>query len=322
MIGALIGGLGTAAGGIFGAMASQDANEKNWQINLMNYYARERERRDQMAEARINKRENQLGMTDADGNSTKFVPGEGWVTTLSDESKQLNDLQKQEQLNVLTKDLPMRRRFMDRNETRSYEDESTADTLRRDMRTTRRGSDEELEALLYNAATNRMSQAYDEAQATTVREAQRTGSSNITKMLQGLNRDRAASYADAAMEAKLRARGSAEQEYQNKIGGLANLYNMFATRASVGPDVSYRPQNVDAGAGQMASQLSKQGIATGQFLAESAGKKGGTIDYVQPDYGWANAIGSGSRALGSMFKGMASGAGGMDAQKYDNRLRD
>lgn len=326
LIGMALGGIGSAVGGIMGAEASADANEKNWQINLMNYYARERERREQMQESRINKRENQLGTTDADGNRTQFVAGQGWVSTRGKDGDQIADLQRQEQINVLTNDLPMRRRFMERNEGRSYEDEDTADTIRRDMKSVRRGNDAELESLLYNTATNRMAQAYDESQAATVREAQRTDSSNIGKMLESSNRNRADSYADAAMEAKLRARGSADQEYQSKVGNLANLYNMFASRASVAPDVSYRPENVDAGMQQMAGQLSRQGVTVGEALAQAAGKKGGTIDYVQPDYGMANAIGSGTRALSGMFKGIAAENGmtavGSESQKYDKRLRD
>jgi hypothetical protein len=322
LLAAGIGAAGSIASGFMGANAANRAADDNWQINLLNYYQREREREDRMAESRINKREQKQGYTDADGGSTKWVPGQGWVTTRGKEMEELDNLQKQEQRNVLTRDLPMRRRSMDRNEARSLEDEAQADTLRRDMRDVRREDDSVLESLLYDAATRKMAQAYDESQATAVREAQRTGSSNIPKILEGMNKNRAESYGDAAMEAKLRSRGQGDAEFERKRAGLANLYNMFATRASVGPDVSYRPQNVEGAAGGMADNLSKQMLAAGKDLADAAGQRGGTMDYVQPNYGMANAIGGGANALAGMFRGIAAGGGGNAAQKYDNRLRD
>lgn len=327
LLAAGIGAGGTIISGIMGANAANSANDTNWRINLLNYYQREREREDAKAAARENKREQQLGVTDGQGNRTRFVPGKGWVVELSDGSQRLLDLQEQEQLNVLQKDLPMKRRQMERNEKRSFEDESQADTLRRDLRQVRRTDDSELEALLYSAATNKMAQAFDESQAATVREAQRTGSSNIGKMLEGLNKNRAESYADAAMEAKLRARGSGDAEFEKKRSGLANLYNMFATRASVGPDVSYKPTNVESGvgAGGMVDDFSKLLAGANNTVTQTNAMKGGSMDYVQPNYGAANAVGSGSRALASMFRGL-QGFGGEEGgtssrDKYDDRLR-
>lgn len=326
LIAALMGGAGSVASGIMGANAADDAQKTNWNIALLNYYQREAERRDRIRQATKTDREQKLGFTDADGSRVHFVPGVGWVNDLSDEAKGLQDAQRNEQMNVLQKDLPMRRRFMERNEKRSYEDESDADALRRNMRDLRRAPDSELESLLYNSAVMGMDDAFDKSQASAVTAAARTGSSNVDRILSGLNKDRAEAQGRAAMEAKLKARGSGDADFENKRSQLANLYNMFATRASVAPDVSYQPMNVDKNSQGMMAQGSKQAFDASKYLAEAFGAKGGTMDYVQPNYGWANAVGSGSNALSAMFKslsqqGYGSGDGGSSYyNKYDDRL--
>lgn len=309
LIGAAIGAGGTIVSGILGANAASDAAEKNWQINLLNYYQREREREDRIRESAANKREQQLGFSDSDGNRTRFVPGVGWVSERGARGQRLADLQQQEQLNVLTKDLPMRRRFMDRNEERSRKDESMADTLRADLRDLRRLDDRELASMLFNIATNNINESFDNATETALTNAARTNSSNSGKIVAELNDQRAKTLADAGMEAFMRARGQGQQEFEARRGGLANLYNLFATRASVAPDVSYQAQNVDGQNPQLMSQGSRQQMAAGEALAQAAGARGGVMDYIQPNYGWANAVGSGANALGSMFRGMSAPQG-------------
>lgn len=323
LIAAGIGAGGSIISGIMGANSADKAQEQNWRINLMNYYQRERERQDAIRQAAKVDGENKLGVTDADGSSTKFVPGVGWVSTRGAEQEQLADAQRAEQMATLQQDLPMRRRSMQRNEQRSLEDESEADALRRDMRDLRPGSDQELESLLYGAATRSMGDAFDASTATATREAARTGSSNTAAILKGLADQRAKSFGDAAMEAKLRARGSGQQEFDTRRSGLANLYNMFATRASVAPDVSYKPTNVDGGASSQTGALSKQGLQAGTALQAAFGAKGGSMDYVQPNNGWANAVGSGANALSSMFKSpdfasmFGGGSGGTSSYAKD-----
>ena len=308
----LLGGIGSAASSLFGGNAADDADKRNWQINLLNYYARERERSEKIAAAQKAENNQKLGTTDADGSTTRFVPGQGWVSTRGAEQQKLSNLQNAEQERVLQHDLPLVRDSLNRNEVRSREDDVEADTLRRGIKGLTRGSDDTLQSLLYNAATKGVNQAFDDSQATAVREAQRTDSSNIPAILKGLNQNRMKTLADAQMESTLRARGSADQEYNTKMGNMSNLYNLFATRASAAPNVSYRPQAIDTGQSNNA-QFSKQLLQADNYATDAFGTKGGTLDYVSPSYGTANAIGGASNALGSMFR--------QQAQSYDDRLR-
>lgn len=311
MIGGGLGAVGGVVSGIMGAQAASEASDTNWEIALLNYYARNRERQDRIQEAASNKRDTKLGFTDGEGSTSKFVEGQGWVTQLADRAKQIQDLQRGEQKNVLQHDMPMKRRSMDRNEARSLEDESTADSLRRNMRDLQPGDDSQLENLLLESATHGLNRGYDEATGAAVREAARTDSSNTPRILSSINKDRAESYAKAGIEAKLKAHGSGDKEYQQKRDSLANLYNMFATRASVGPDVSFKPEQIGKTNDLFASQGSKQQLGAGNSLADAFGAKGGTMDYTQPNYGPANAMGGGASALAGMFRGMAGqGFGG------------
>lgn len=305
IIGAGIGAGGSIASGMMGAEAQDRAANLNWQINLMNYYQRERERREQMNWARENRDIQQQGSTGPDGERTKFVDGKGWVSTRSERGQQISELQDSEQVARLTQDMPMLRRGMQRNESRSLEDETEANALRQQFRGIRQESPGQLENLLFGAATNRMTESYDDAQESLLRQSYRTGASNTGQVLSTLQAERARSSSDAAMEAKLRARGIVQQEYDQKRSGTANLYNMFATRASALPNVSYAPQNIDNGQGATA-QFAQLGYRAGKDLSDAAGKQGGTLDYVQPNMGWANAVGGGASALASAFRGLGA----------------
>ena len=100
--------------------------------------------------------EQKLGYTDARGMRTKFVPGQGWVSTPSDTMKRLFELQEAEQLNVLTKDLPMARAVRERNYKRGLGEEAIADTYRRklaNLEATPASGDEAYANDLYTAQT-------------------------------------------------------------------------------------------------------------------------------------------------------------------------
>ncbi len=311
----LLGAAGGIAGGVLGAQAADKAANMNWQINLMNYFQREREREEQIQESKTNKKEQQLGYQDANGNAVRFVRGKGWVATQGKNDKQLSDMQRAEQLAVLQKDVPMRRRAMARQEATSLEDAMMADTYRREMKSLPKGEDASLEHDLYTKATSGAREGHDNSLQTAMLQAMRTDSSNIGKITEADSRSRAKSYADARVDAALKSRGVANAEYDKKLGGLSQLFNMFAQRAGQQPAVAYSPTKIDTADGKELGALQKLGLQAGNFLAEAAGKKGGTVDYVQPNYGWANAVGGGGAALSSAFKSMSA------QSQYNDRLR-
>jgi hypothetical protein len=334
LLGALVGAGGSIAGGLIGAGAADTAAMTNWQINLLNYFQRERERKDAMREAASNKRDTKLGMTDARGNRVHFVEGVGWVTDLGEGQDEMQKLQDQEQRNVLTQDLPMRRRAMQRNEQRSLGEESLADMFRRNMLDVRRGSDASYEHDLMAAQTQGLEEAGRAGLDQAMRTAMRTGtsSSNIGRIAERHNAALMDAFRKAGLQAKVQSRGKADEEFERRRASEANLYNLFAGRAAQLPDVSYRPQPIDTNANANMSRGQAAMGSANQLATQVAAMKGGTLDYIQPNYGWANAIGGGASALASALRmagtqgngvrGFGSPSSGSSDQLHHSRFLD
>ena len=316
MIGGIAGAAGSIVGGVLGAQAADRAANMNWQINLMNYYQRERERKEAMRRADVASAEQKLGSADIRGTTTKFVPGKGWVVTGAADVMEMMKLQDQAQKDVLTKDIPMRRKAQERNYIRGLQDEGLAETFRKKLSNVYRGSDEAVAADLYRAMSSGIGESNREMSRKLFTQGMRTQqNSNFGRLAGSLADASNEAYSRAALNARMQARGKADEAYNQERGANAQLYNMFAQRAGQLPDANYRPQAFNEGDTANASAQSLQAMGMG---AQFAAQKGGTLDYIQPNYGWANAIGGAGNAIGSlgrMFssqgrRGGGSGGGG------------
>jgi hypothetical protein len=313
-IGAIAGAGASIAGALINSEEQEENRQMNWAIAIMNYQQRERERTEQIAMANKLRKEQQLGSTDIRGTRTKFVPGQGWVTTGSDSVLAMMKAQDQEQMRSIN-DLQQRRSDIQRNRQRSFADENTADTLKR-MFTNQlaqgAGSDDAYANDLLQAQNIGLGEANRIASGRSYTQAMRTGNnSNMPKIAGELAQVNNAAYAEAALKSKLMSHGVAAKERSDKLGGLANLYNMFATRAGVLPDVSYKPQAIDT-SGTLGPSMAGA-LQSGALAAQSYGKKGGELDYMSPNFGVGNAIAGGGAALGSAFNAMGA------KSAYDNR---
>lgn len=296
MIGAALG----AVGGIAGALASNSAAKQNYQIALLNYYQREKERKEAIRQAERNRYETQLGSTDAQGNRTRFIPGRGWVVELSNGSKSRQDMQNAEQEKVLMHDLPERRAAMDRNIDRSREENYVASGLLEEFKRIRRPSTETKRLQGVADQAGAVNEAFRGTTEDAMKTSLRSGVKDTSKQLSKLNSSKLDALTRAFIGARQGAEGAAEAEYSGRRGSVANLYNMFASRAAAMPDVSYAPQNIDGVSNAMMSQNAGRGDAASQALARAFGMQGGTMDYAEPNMGWANAIGSVGTALGGI----------------------
>lgn len=290
LIGALAGAGASLAGGIMGANAQSDAAAYNYYVNMMNYYLRERERRDRINEAERSRGETKLGATDAQGNRTHFVEGRGWVVDLSPESKTMQDVQNQEQMNVLSEDLPRRREQSRQNYARQQREAYTADGLLQQFYEVMKQSPSEEQALTYGQAAKGINQAFDASQAAAMKSAIRTGASNSGRILADLASARADKLANAAVSSRLQALNNVDQRYNQERAQLAGLYQQFAGDARQNPDVNYAPQNTAGASNQtMNSFLSLMQGANNQVIG-AKGQKGGEWDYIEPQMGAANAV--------------------------------
>lgn len=314
---ALLGALGTLGAGFLGADAASDAAAYNYQIDLLNYYARERERFDAIQASKEQQRrtdrqekEHKLGTTDAQGTRTRFVEGVGWVTELGDEIGQLQDLYQDGELAQLVNDLPKRREVFNRNVQRQREEAGTADALMGAFRRIERGDDREIENQLNQASTRGITQGFDETLEEAMRTSLRTGSAPGA-IAAKLGKARADALTEAFQNNKINARGQATEEFERNQANIGNLYNMFATRASSMPDAQYNPRNIEgmsaqemAGARSALAGAQGNQMGSGNALINAFAKMGGTLNPIEPNYGWANALQSGSTALSQAFQGM------------------
>lgn len=109
---------GTAISSILGGGAAADANAQNAYIGMLNYQEQIAARLRAEAEARRQRGEAHLGQTDASGNRTYFVPGQGWVTELTEDQQSIQDASEAEMLRQLTTEATRNEKVSDRADTR------------------------------------------------------------------------------------------------------------------------------------------------------------------------------------------------------------
>ena len=302
-------GAGTSlAGGIMNAEEAEETRQMNWAVAVMNYQQRERERAEAIAMALKQRKEQQLGTTDIRGVRTHFIPGRGWVVEGTPEVMAMQKAQDAEQMLKLTHDLPMRRKMMDRNYARSFGEEALADTYMRKLNNRYALPDDAYAADLYESQARGLREASADAGNRLFQNVSRTGGNvrAYQSTADAITGNANKAYADAALKSKLLSRGAGEREAQTRDNSLANLYNLFASRAGQLPDVGYKPENIDTqgtlAAGQ-AGMLNTGALATNMFA-----KKGGELDYLSPNMGYGNAIAGAGSALASAFRGMGAGS--------------
>lgn len=311
LLASLVGAAGSTIGGIMGANAQEDANDKNWKINLLNYYQRERERNDRIQAAKRAETMQNEGATDAQGNRVRYVPGKGWVTELSSQGKELDEAQRNEQFAGL-QDARTKRQQIYKNLSRQGDEGYAADALLERMKDTR-VDPEELKRTTYGEASKGINRGYDDATNTAMRKAIRTGSSNTGSILAAFAKSRSGDLANAYTAASQGSRDKAQQMTDANVGNLLNRYNMLATRASTVPGTNYQPQNIQGNSDNLLRSFagrSDQGLMS---TIGAAGNKGGEVDYVTGNTGYGNAVAGGAQAF-------AGGLSNIGAQSQRNDM--
>ncbi len=201
--------------------------------------------------------------------------------------------------------LPMRRRQMQENFAGQQDDKYYAEGA---MNAYKRGGElpQDAGARAYTSAMQGTNANWDNIVNSLMRSATRQGNSNVGRILTDTMKGRTG---DANMLGA-RARAAGEQAgAQNEAGRGANYLNIFnalSGRSRGMPATQYNPQNV-AGASD-AAMKNNQSLAAdaGNQLTSAYGQKGGSLDYVEPQYGYANAVSGGAQALGGAFQNIGS----------------
>lgn len=309
LIGAALGAGGSIIGGLMGAEASADAQALNWAINLYNNRQRRKERQESMDYAEELRNEGKLGATDAQGTRTFFKEGEGWVTELGAQPQRLLD-------HFLGQELPERQEQFKRKASNSREADDIAGALFDEFRRTRRGDVGEAEAQLYEKSSRGIDDAQRASMETAMRSALQTGSSNAGKIAADISRAGMEASGNARKDAALQARDYVDSKYDKDRSGKANLLNMFLQQAGADIGMSYDPSGDVRGATSLMSQFSGGDDAANQMGAAALNKTTGSMDYIEPDYGGANA----AVTIGNSIAGLGNRAGSYFDQQNNNKL--
>jgi hypothetical protein len=306
LIAAGIGAGASLIGGFMGASAEKQAAQMNYNIALMNYYAQQEQFRQATAEAQKQAAEGKLGTTDAQGNRTYFKPGVGWVTDLSPQQKQLQDMYNAEETAQVAHDIPIKRRVMMENVGRQQKEGGYADAIMAAMQRARPQDPQEIIGQRNLMSAEGINQGTRPAIETATRNALRmgntTGAADIATRI-GVGQGDA--LRKAFMENEIGARDQSQANFGTAQANLANMYNTFATRASATPDAPYNPRNITGNPAAMSAGNAAQGA-----LLNAYGRAAPELNYQQPvQYGAANTIAQ----LGNNILGMGQG---QDAYNY------
>lgn len=272
---------GSMGSSIFGGMAAADAQELNNQISLLNYYETQEANRRARNEAARQQREGRLGATDAAGNRTRFIPGVGWVTDLSNTQQQIQDASEQEQLRQLSQGA-RDERVQERSNARRNREDTAATEADREFRAERRPDEGALRQLYLARGAETRNRAADRAGNAVARAAVRGGGTNAASLVQGA---RAASDAEAArqagVQAELLARTNADQEFESGRSNANSLYDYFRRMSTSG--TGNAPVFQPMGPARTSTGVADQG-------AINAAGRAAQLDYQQPQDAMAHTL--------------------------------
>lgn len=309
LLGPAIGAGGSIISAILGAGAQDDAWQWNYAAQMANLRDQKQARQAAIDYANQVREDQQLGGTDALGNKTHFVEGEGWKVDLSPEQQQLYDY-------FFKQELPERRAQFQRSAVQSRDNADTANSLLDQFRNAKRQLPNEAEAQLYETATRGLSEGARDVSEAAFRQAARTGNSNIGNIIGKLAGESMKQRGAARTNAALQAEDYVNDKYNSERGGIADLYRMFLDQSQEGLDPSYDPTGIPQQANglmNLFSQQSQQGNSMGYNAMTQP------VPLRQPieaNTAWANAAG----AIGSSLGGLGERASSMSQQNEMNDL--
>lgn len=226
---------GTAISSIMGGQAASDTAQTNADISMLNYYAQQQAAAQQQSEARRQQQEGKLGTTDATGNRTYFVPGQGWVTDLTPQQEELMRLTEGEQRRQLLDETARNERVSERGDTRRGREDTNATEAEREMRAVRRPDESALRDLLLARGAETRNRQADRAGDASARAAIRGGGTNAASVKQGARAEADADSArQAGIEAQLMAKNMADSQFAQGRDSARGIYDYFRRASTSG----------------------------------------------------------------------------------------
>jgi hypothetical protein len=327
------GQIAMAGANLLGGILGNSAERKQLRLQREEFEFQKKMAEEQLALAKEAHRMGMATQVDAAGNITAYDPATNtWKTILSADQQQLLDASERESLLQLTRDAGLARSEREASARDRIADRGVADTLRSqiaDQISGRSGlNPTDMANSLRLAREQAVSQGFDDVSNTLSLQAIRSGAGGLDRIGNALGRARAQAIAQTMGNPELEGRQLAEQFNQQRLGTNANLYNMFATRASnpnaVAPNVSTDPGTASLNAARSAAM---GGLGAAGNLTGSAASIRGSANLPAIDNTWGelftgigNILGSpigqqGMDWIGGLFKrtptSAASGGNGL-----------
>lgn len=309
LIGALAGAGGGIASAILGAEAADNAAAWNYYINERNLRAQQKQQQRAIDYANEIRGEQKLGGRDALGNRTYFDEDEGWITQLSPQQQALYDY-------FFSQELPELRSQFSRAAEHSRANSDQANALLNQFQRVQRKSPLEAESQLYLAATRGAGDAARDVSEAALRQATRTGNSNIAQIIGELGKASMDQRANARLNAQLQAQDYVNDQYNSERSGLASLYQMFLSAANAGLTPSYDPTGIAPNADKLMGMFSNAAAQGNSMGFNAAMQPAPLMRNIEPNNAYANMAG----AIGSSLSGLGTRLGGMQQQNEMNDL--
>lgn len=224
-------GIGTL-GGLNNARQQQQLAAAQNDLSFRNFYAQQRMAQQQLEMA-------QAGSTDARGNRTEYVPGRGWVTTPTAQTRALMQASDAEELARLTQDAPRSRIRRQNTFGRQLNEGAQADAVMSGMGEGAQSQDELRSAMIASGVARATSGADDLRRRIGLQNLrQGTGAE---RAIAALGRNARADTRTAIADARLNAPSEFVARRNGRIGGTINNYNVLASRATAPDDVPFQP---------------------------------------------------------------------------------
>jgi hypothetical protein len=303
------------------AKATQDANEKQYEIDLQNLaYQRERDDADRAllkeqnskAEARQNMLQQMMneGYTDpTNGTTTKYVPGQGWVTTYNQQAGALVKGSQREQLLQIVRDAAQARSGRDANAARRTKEGANADATLAELNSGDPYNTDRIVADLTAARRRGVNEGFDNSTKQVLTSNTRTGTASDHFLLEAA-KERAKALTDANAGAYSEGLGLSEDLRGARTSRLGNQYNTMATRASNVDNIAFQPTDLP-GQGQNLAGKASPGAANQNMLNPTTGRPGATMNTsnIKPNLVGATSTYANGQSLDNLFKTISNSLG-------------
>lgn len=273
----------TGLSSIIGGIGANNANKRNNDIALMNYYQQQNANRRAGAEARGQQLDAKLGATDATGSRTYFDPDQGWITDLSQPQQDATNASLQAMIRQLTEGDARAEQVDARAVGRRNREDVLASGAEDEYTRAQRPDTEALRQLFLARGAQTRNESADRAGAATGMRALRAGGGFDAAEL--TRRARAQSDQEAAqqqgIEAQLMADDESDRRYNNERDNAARMYDFFrrsSTSGTAAPS-GYMP----AGPQQQSTGVANQGLINALARAPQQ-------EYVAPNQAFAGTI--------------------------------